>query len=262
MSGIALIPPHSMVEDYSGKYYLYLPQLFDTNPKYDRFVETTHKSNSFTILDNGAFEGYTATSREIMDLAIKYNVDELVVPDVIGDCNETLVKIGYFASATKKIRTSMDSPRSYMAVVQGKSFAEAWSMVQAVNQNFPFITTLGIPKHLVKTVGIKTRVDLVRRITSTYGDKYHIHFLGSSPLWPGEIAEVNYLVRSMDTSMPFVFNFHSKSIAEDMGDFERPDDYFETFKYQYSPVKLDKNIQQIREWAGLRPEVRYNKSDG
>ena len=245
---LALIPPLSLVSRYGGPIngtYMLLPQLFG-NKEYDAFAARIAVPGAHVIMDNGAYEAEdTFTCPELFNLCWQHNVNELVIPDVLGDKEGTLGKLYHFAGSTVRLRHKYKM--KYMLVTQGETVAECLSCVTEALEMTNFITTVGIPKHLVKTVNENARVVLAGRIAARY-PFLEIHFLGSAPSWPDEIAFTKN-VRSMDTSMPFVFAWHEQSmLAPDEGHWERPANYFNLPAEGFSPELIQANINQMVEW--------------
>ena len=122
MSKLALIPPFCLLDAYSDPgYHLLLPQLLSYEP-YREYVRKIQKG-SFTILDNGAFEGDGIDQTSLIDLAVMLNVDEVVVPDTLRDKDTTLAQARDF-SEELMTREGQQLPEKYMAVVQGETLEE------------------------------------------------------------------------------------------------------------------------------------------
>ena len=235
MTDLALIPPHAFQMDsvWEGATYLFLPQFFkDSN--YGYYVRQARKTAMWTILDNGAFEGAETSITDLMQLAKKNNIHEVVLPDVMGNKTMTLDALKQTAAVLPRVQWGQ---RRYMFVVQGTSFKECCDCIKIASAHmFPF-TTFALPKHLLRTVAAygdknaKTiRLRLARFIRKLYGDRYNIHFLGASPVWIGEGRHLRDLnVRSMDTSMPYVYAANGWSLLKAASAdivFERQEHYF------------------------------------
>jgi hypothetical protein len=245
---LALIPPLSLVSRYAGPIngtYMLLPQLFG-NPEYDAFAERIAGPQAHVILDNGAYEAEDNFSPvQLFEMCRQYRVNELVIPDVLGSKEGTLGKLYHFAGATSRLRHKYKM--KYMLVVQGETVAECLECVTEALEMSNLITTIGIPKHLVLTVNSSARVVLAGRIAARF-PHLAVHFLGSAPSWPDEIAQVKS-VRSMDTSMPFVFAWHEQSMrTPDVGIWERPANYFNLPAEGFPAGLVQQNINQMVEW--------------
>jgi hypothetical protein len=250
MTELALIPPFSLADDFVDEvYYMYLAPLLG-NAIYDRYVWRTTTRLSHNILDNGAFEGEPVPDDRLMLLATSSGLlDEVVVPDVLGDVVGTLEKVRQFESVVKS--AGAHAPKHYMGVVQGETYTECVECIEQLTE-YSYITTLGIPKHLLATVGPKEiRLMLAAYIEERYKRRLSTHFLGSSPIWPSELREAaRFNVRSMDTSMPFVFAYYNQRIQDDISFscMERPPKYFLQPKSAFNNVLWD-NISIMRRWA-------------
>lgn len=247
---MALIPPLAFLDDYADKpgYYLYLAPMF-RNETYDRFVWRTSTKLSYTILDNGAFEGDTVDDEALMELAIECAASELVVPDVLGDMAATLEKARDFKHLVKSVP---NGPEHYMGVVQGRTVGDCIKCVRGLAE-LDYVTTIGLPKHLLETVRVDSvRIVLTDFIRQRYGDKFEIHFLGSSPVWPQELkSAARRGVRSMDTSMPWVYALREERLTDTMcsKDAKRPATYFWLTRSSFSEKLLQENIDVMKRWA-------------
>lgn len=251
MTQLALIPPLCMSDDFTeGECFLYLPQLMGS-ATYDRYVWRSNTKLAYTILDNGAFEGVETTPLSLLEMAKNLNVDEVVVSDVLGDFSGTIKAVHHFERMTAALRARMTYSPSYMGVVQGDTMQKCFACVNELIDT-PLITTIGLPKHLVRTVEKTARISLTAYIRRKYGD-YPIHFLGGAPQWPEEILyAARRGVRSMDTSMPFVYAYHKDNIFEASGRHvvhERPPEYFRLPKARYPEVYVDTNVKTLQRWA-------------
>lgn len=249
MTELALIPPLVLQEHYTRRhgFHLFLPQLMHYEV-YKRYVKDAIGPRSYTILDNGAFEGEVdITSMALMKMAIELGVDEVVVPDTLGDMAATIAKADEFNDFLKHNATSEHYGKNYMGVVQGKTIEECWQCIEHF-VDLGYVTTIGLPKHLVKTVQLDTRIVLAKEILEELGDGFDIHFLGSSPLWLSEISHVHKTVRSMDTSMPFVQAYYEKEINGNEGK-ERPDNYFKAGLHNFRHDLVKHNVEIMTKWA-------------
>lgn len=253
---LAPIPPIALSNLYPKDInpdgtYLFLPQLF-SNPDYEEFVQRSCKlgqqGRAFTILDNGAYEGMVTPSGRLMGLARNYQVNEVVVPDTLRDTDDTIQKVKAFGSSMRNERLSPGSPKYYMAVIQGTNLKECVRCFKTLHDEAPWVTTFGVPKHLV-AIDIMLRLDIakaIRKVTNTHA----IHFLGSSGHWPSEIRLANGLgVRSMDTSLPFILANRGMRIDECHYDIPRPNQYFSLTRRDFDVHILNYNLAKLREWC-------------
>lgn len=245
---LALIPPYARLADIRHtRYQLGLAHLVDHNPLYTEAFKIVCKSKEhYVILDNGAFEGSLVDSGELLDIADRYKVDEVVIPDRIRNAS---VSMELAKSFRKMYENNPYHRMKLMFVVQGASWYEMNACVQwAMDQKW--IDTIAIPRHTLETC-----MDATARLTmASYieaNSNQDIHFLGASPLWPGEIKEAAQLgsVRGMDTSMPYVYAIagHEWSVeSEDFVDSSATRDvYFETLPNEAQDKLMDLNIERM-----------------
>ena len=221
-----------------------LPHLFRSQ-KYLRFYQT--RKNDFVILDNGAAEGYEFGAKHLLTLAKDVGADEVVIPDTMGDANDTLAKAQYFARyATPE--------HQYMFVLQGKTVEEVMFCLNNLDNGamFSYVTTIGIPRHL-HDIDKNFRLNLTEHlIKEAFNDKFEIHFLGASS-WMREVVvlaeAVQYVenFRGIDTSMPIYMGLEGFKITEQFPWIPRPDDFFDRTDDNEELI-LD-NIATYLDWA-------------
>lgn len=246
---LALIPPFSGMHFITPAftYQLMLPQLLD-NKEYAKKYRYLCGSN-FTIMDNGAAEGKMLRNRDLMALAQEYQPSELILPDVIGDAHETVGRIIEFLS--RRPRHHLYADMGLMAVAQGQTAREVQQMLDTIS-TFDRVTAIGIPRHLVETIGNKTvRLTLARWIHERYGKRFEIHFLGSAPSWPMEVYYAQELgfVRGMDTSMPFNYALNDVAVREGVLISQRGEGYFEAEFTTHQDELARRNCIVMNTWA-------------
>src|SRR5688500_6124898 len=136
MSRLALIPPLSLADsvlEHDDQYYMYLPEQMQkketgsnhplfmntSDDVYGRYIWRTRTDLAYTILDNGAFEGMTLTTGNLLSLAKEIGVNEIIIPDVLGSTDGTLQLLEEF---TNEIASHPVQEFQYMAVAQGTTF--------------------------------------------------------------------------------------------------------------------------------------------
>lgn len=243
---VALIcPPHLLEKYVKTKYHLVLPHLF-RGTKYLDFYRTRSDQGDFVILDNGAAEGFIYGAKHLFTLAEEVGASEIVIPDVIGEANDTLAQAQMFARYAQ-------SEYQYMFVLQGNTTEEVMFCLRALDNGnmFSYITTIGIPRHLY-SLGKYFRVSLTEyMIKEHFNDKFEIHFLGANE-WIGEVFNLSEMVigldgfRGIDTSLPIYMGLENLSIRCD--DYiERPTDYFT--RSDDNPDMIKSNIKTYLSWA-------------
>ena len=252
---LALIPPISLLgTTFQTDYQLMLPQLVRNDEYARNFRLHCHDPQTYVILDNGAAEGYRATALELLHIAEDFEVDEIVLPDVIGNAEATLERSRAFldqlAGKKRKFNT--------MFVCQGKDLFE---FVDSADEaaRWPEVTTIGIPRHALRTCDDdQARISIANILQSTDRFKKQIHFLGASSRWPSEAAILSdpkhtkqTQVRGMDTSMPFNFAFRKMDLQDGIV-INRVADYFNLDERHFDAAFVQRQIYTFKTWARCR----------
>ncbi len=243
---VALICPPHLLEKYGAmtNYHLVLPHLF-RNQKYLDFYRT--RRDDFVILDNGAAEGYEFGAKHLLTLAAEAEVDEVVIPDTMGDANDTLAKAQYFARYAQP-------EYQYMFVLQGTTVEEVMFCLNNLDNGtmFSYVTTIGIPRHFHQ-IDKNFRFNLTEHlIKEAFNDKFYIHFLGASS-WMREavvLAEaVQYVenFRGIDTSMPIYMGLEGFHINDQFPWIPRPDNFFD--RTDDNEKLIRGNIEVYLDWT-------------
>lgn len=270
---LAFIPPVSMLS-YTHKtdYQLMLPQLCNI-PEYERvYEEHCRNKNQFVILDNGAAEEFECSWTDLVDLAYAFEPNEVVLPDTLGDKQDTIKKAEefrrFFLHGSPLSSVQVWSDFRWMFVVQGQTFEEVvecgtWAAAQ------DWIDTIGIPRHLVSSLDtLMARTKISNELTRIGSDK-ELHFLGANPNLCTEMATLASsgvtnpaYVRGMDTSMPFNYAFKSKYgigtyLQPNAKAVHRPQDYFHLKEEHFDADVLKWNVERTIEWSqGKKPLYR------
>lgn len=241
---VALICPPHLLEKYATRtrYHLVLPHLFRSQ-KYLDFYRT--RIDNFIILDNGVAEGHEFGAKHLHTLAGEAAVNEIVIPDTMGDANDTLAKAQYFARYAQP-------EYQYMFVLQGRDVQEVMFCLNNLDNGamFSYVTTIGIPRHF-HDIDKNFRVHLAEHlIREAFNDKFEIHFLGASS-WMREVVllaeAVQYIenFRGIDTSMPIYMGLEGLHIGEDTY-ISRPDNFFDRTDDNEA---VQGNIDTYLDWA-------------
>ena len=239
---VALITPFDLLDLAAlSDYHLLLPQYF-TNTRYREFYNDV---DGYKILDNGANEKYSIDFRDLQDIALAWGVDEIVVPDVMGDAQGTIELVRSFEKYAQP-----DTFR-YAGVAQGRTLAE---VIRTINLYHvcDWVTTLALPR-ILNTIHKTQRFNLIEPVAKEY--KFDaIHCLGGSS-WIREVVAIDALqiVRGVDTSLPIVLGLHGISLSDDRY-ISRQSNYFErtvergslTWKVIYD------NVTRFFDWAGAK----------
>lgn len=236
--------------------YLFLPQLF-SNPDYLDYVTHAAENASWTILDNGAFEGDTFDPIDLIDMAKVNGINEVVIPDTLGDAGATLNQL---ADVINELDPDEWQERNYAVVVQGESYEECRSFIERVVQlknsyHLSGLKTFCIPKHLGKTARgneisrSSIRLRLAAYIHARHSDRFEVHFLGAMPNYIQELAHLQtYGVRSVDTSMPYVYALAYEDLPKwkTPPDIERQEGYFDMVFDQHQAALASANVAYLR----------------
>lgn len=202
-------------------------------------------SGHHLIVDNGAAEGNMVPDARLIQRAIAWSADEIVVPDVMQDYAGTLQRVEHFM---ENHHHDLISTMKLMFVVQGTRMQQLRDCVDKFVQ-YPN-AVLGIPRHLLTTLDDK---DARKRVLDYIHLKYpgqDVHLLGTNPDYPAEIqsiARIHPWVRSCDSSMPYNYTILGLRLGERSG-IVRPKNYFEHVHYLDHKL-LQMNILTYQEWA-------------
>lgn len=260
---LALIPPIGWLSTSEvTNYQLMLPHLVQDHIYSRHYDRLCKREDQYVILDNGEAEGQNyLSSAQLVGVGVYFRVNEIVVPDVIGDSIATLNRMKQFFKDIHDLRNDAFGPNdvarmNYMGVVQGRSRKEAQDCIDMMMELYgDKLKTLALPRHLLQSCdNFDTRLDLAQYIFHNYTGPQggiQIHCLGASHL---SAVECLYLakqgiVRGMDTSMPYNWAFHGKYLNEDLEIIKRPDRYFTQRNIMFRPDALHHNIGVMRRWA-------------
>jgi hypothetical protein len=242
----APIVPVSMlprVQEYN--YHLILAHLVRTNKKYEQFY-TNHKG--FKILDNGAAEGQLVDTFHLLEMADKLKVQEVVCPDVLGDCPQTIQLLRAFMPFASKYHV--------MVPLQAQNWTQFDRILGVALEHEA--SSVALPKILAKYLGPLARLhaaEHVRRVS-----KVPIHALGCTDnlreaLW---IAKQG-IVRGLDTAAPVVHGLAKKGLRGSA--VKRPENYFSITEFEPKPI--EENLDEFRKWCAATPssQVRGVQSE-
>lgn len=250
---LAIIPPRCWPYKYQTNYRLILPCNWQDQQHYESTM-LNHRRGGFTILDNGVAEGEDRTFRSILDIARRYHVNEVVLPDVMRDAKATM-------NAVEDAFDSLGAHESFglVGVVQGTTMNECYDMVNyyLAHQGYG-VQTIGLPRHLNLTLcdgnndPYLPRLELARYIRA-WDKNINIHLLGLTPNYILELKDAGRAynlvgVRGVDTSAPFVYAHKHTWIGT--GDVvERPANYFDLERPDFGTDWLDINVATLKEWC-------------
>jgi len=242
---LAIISPNSLLDRYSQTdYHLILPDMLK-DPEYYRFYHSV--ARGWKVLDNGAHEEGTRSPNELFRIAEILQVDEIVVPDVIGDRGTTLDMAASFEPHAYEA-----NPRyQYMGVVQGSSAGEAWECLRELTDYFPWIKSIGIPQHLCR-FDQHIRVEMAETIDQWMG--HQVHLLGNNSRWPREVKHLSDLkcVVGHDTTYPVKMGLRGYYISDrEVPNVPRDPDYFEFYRdvVELQDYVIKENIRVYKSWC-------------
>jgi hypothetical protein len=214
---LALIPPTPLLLlNDAQRYQLMLPHMLKDQEYASAYWDYCQNNDKYVILDNGAAEQSPYETKALLAIAKQFMVDEMVVPDVMGDWNETVTAASLFAREWLNYwqRGLGNKPWKLGFVAQGKTAEEA-IMCAISMYTHPLVGKLMdvvyVPRLLLSVNNHTARLRVAQHLHNFFraqGVPMDIHFLGASTVWPAEVlhaADSGY-VRSLDTSMPFVFS--------------------------------------------------------
>jgi hypothetical protein len=246
---LALIPPTDLL-DYTGEtdYQLMLPQqMLNDGLYYETYKALCEHPEQYVILDNGVAEEVPFDWDPLVQMAIFHEVDELVIPDKMLDYEGNIQTCISFCAGHASLLKDLGI--KLMFVTQATNWEDLMSSIDFAAHTQD-IDTIGIPRHLVETIGNAN----VRAEAAMYANERTdkpVHLLGASPSVPTELRVLVWSpnVRGTDTSSPFNFAFKGLTLDGGHVRVSRPDDYF-NLTYDDFPMHIvDDNIVMLKEWC-------------
>lgn len=201
----------------------------------------------YRILDNGCAEGASVSVNRLGRLCETDLFHEVVAPDILGDTAFSISS----ASSMKHFKELIPGIK-VMAVVQGKSLAEVMKCFGALYY-MDWIDVIGMPRILNIQFGKESRVKLCMSLNNDPAfNQKPFHCLGSYYPWPEEAKELRAipLVRSMDTSLPYVFGYHDLTFDDVVPpSISRPPNYFEWVPDEKQEAVIDQNVKRYIKWT-------------
>lgn len=254
MTKMIFIPPFAMLDSTLDSYrHLMLPQLL-RNEEYSNHFKRVKRLGQYIILDNGAAEGVYTPPTRLVDTCYDYKVDELVLPDVMGDAEMTKLAVLDFL-ADYRNRLPISTRLGY--VLHGRTVEEVLDTYHSVVANRDLerrISVWYLPRLLVTSHNPATRIQVARYILGTEKMAKPIHFLGAAPGFINEAIlirdELRGRVRSMDTSAPYVYAIAGKDISE-LGYASRDQErYFISLVSNATRALATRNCEVMNGWVG------------
>lgn len=264
---LALIPPLDLLDwTCQTDMQLMLPQLLGDERYRYTYRKHCEDPDQYVILDNGAAEEQQVAGYRLLDIAMEYDVDEIVIPDKIADYLRTIEMLEGYISFLIDEKVGPDM-FNFMFVAQGQNMREFQKSIEYALQH-SYVTTIGLPRHAPTTTGIIN----IRHLLSRWFEKNHgnegvkIHLLGGSPYQPTELKNTPWpkIVRSHDTSSPFNFAYAGKVLR--LGNcVKRPVGYFGLAANDFMAARdsaegtcLEYNVQKLKEWCGIYDNASHH----
>jgi hypothetical protein len=252
---VALIAPIELLrysERFSSGYYMVLPQLLGDEDYFKFYARIRgHK-----ILDNGEAEGVQVHPDKLFQAADVILADEIVVPDVMGDCYATIDRAKAFEHYAR------ENPQyDYIGVAQGKTLNEVRKCLTFLSLQ-DWVSVLALPRILVNAIGNTARTYIINRYHRTIMDGFTaVHCLGMGH----HLEEVQYLadlpVRGIDTSLPYSMTLANTTLQAGSTYQPRQKDYFDTTLVEDGWPLLNANLTTFMEWADDKPVDRSGVQD-
>jgi len=212
---LAIIAPpqyHELVRATRCYMHMALAQELLRDPIYRKFYHEEAHLGAFIIVDNGAAESDCPRFNEVVDAANAISADEIILPDVIENCDETIARTTDFLACSQ-----VEACRRAI-VPQGRNIDEWLRCYEEIDRRLHgAYATVCIAKHMEHKCG---RAPLIRALNG----KHHIHYLGFDGAPATEIAaaratdRIRYAgvygqeVRSIDTAAPIAYAQENKAI--------------------------------------------------
>lgn len=199
-----IVPLAHLADTRYNHYHMCLAHLALENETYRAFYKQMAAIGRFVIMDNGSAEDCQLCELDLIKMYNEVNPSEIVLPDTIGDCNDTLRKTLGFIHA----HSNMDY--RFMGVPQGKDIEE-WFSCARIMANEPRINTIGVSKFLTTLSGdpdVRSKaVDgLVAMFHNSGRWDMEIHLLGCNDK-PEDINGISKrypMVRGCDSAFAFL----------------------------------------------------------
>ena len=256
MTKMIYIPPFQMLPEPSigtAFRHLMLPHLINS-PRYSNFFSKVADQGQYIILDNGKAEGEQVPDKKLAGIAWSYRVSEIVLPDSMGDPEETEALARGFLSewrSTLPVRTKIGY------VLHGRTSHEielTYEKLRSYKRLYDIIDVLYIPRSVITAEQPRARVDAAGYILNTENHPLPIHFLGASV---EAIDEGKWIrdglggrIRSMDTSAPFVYALRGAYINDGSRIKRDIDTYFTSMWDEGKRHVAKKNCAIMDAWIG------------
>ena len=251
---MAEILPIAHLEDTKDNYYhMCLAHIVFQSEIYKTFYKRMSSEGKFVLIDNGVAENNQLDNSELLKIYKEINPTEIVLPDTICNCVDTLRKTLSFVYEYRKL------PYSFMGVPQGKNINE-WLSCAKVMLLESRINTLGISKFLNietddKYVRYKVIYELMKIIKDMNRNDIEIHLLGcvESPKVINYIHECFPVVRGCDSAFVYIATKNNDRIT---GAMERPKGKINLLDKEGYYNKYKENARTFERLVGIEDNTK------
>jgi hypothetical protein len=261
---VALIPPTSMLYQVANQpVHMVIPEGLKGSV-YRNFYKILGLRDGIVImLDNGAFEaegGKPLSAETLIQMVYEVDADILVLPDHMGDPDETLQASRNFWHIWEMHHAegSQSKPVQFMGVVQGQDERQLQRCIRSfceLEEEFETTIMLGLPRWQVDEIDTRIRYRLAEYIQKFA--PHAVHLLGMARHYPMEeitrIAQDFPMVLSMDTSAPYIWTYNGSRLGAPGTESERPADYFNVNTRLFDAKLLQENLETLWRWADGNP---------
>lgn len=212
MIQVATIVPSKLLHLTEDEmYHMSLAQLIGVDEHYTDFYRRQKALGKFVLMDNGAAEGEQPTAEELIPKIKLLQPTEVILPDTIFNCEDTLRKAKVALAVFKAEFADEEGkmPFRIMAVPQGEDFV-SWMECARNLLAMEEIDSLGISKFMTSKMGPEARylgVQAIRSMEEEFDNKKHdIHLLGcwATATEIGEIQQ-DFDIRGCDSAIAYVY---------------------------------------------------------
>lgn len=204
-----IVPQGSLDKIKDNGYQMCLANIVNVDSAYAEFYSEASRGNTYVLMDNGAAEGQQLSMKELVTCYERVMPDEIVLPDTLCNCEDTLRK-GVDAIMYLDKEYGANKPFTFMGVPQGRDLSE-WRRCMEEMIQWPEIHALGVSKFLQMEVQDEmTRYYAVQYLEDAI-KKYHrydieVHLLGcsESPQTIAKIAKDFPFVRGCDSAYGYI----------------------------------------------------------
>ena len=207
MTKIMQIVPSDILDTIDGRdMYMCLTNVAINDDKYLEFYKNKIKEGKFVLLDNGTGDLDYQTMDKVLEIAKKLQPTEIILSDILGDCDATLVE----SEKSKKYFRENGYQGQFMFTPQGKTFEEWCRCYDLFDKSD--VSTIGISKFVTNF----WNDDNAREKCLEYiNGAYPVHLLGC---WKNinevvKCAKKFNNVRSSDSAICYIYAMNSTKIG-------------------------------------------------